>query len=228
VRPRAPRLRGSFALTKDAAGDENCIGCKKCERICPSEVITVVTGKKRESPATGQKRGWCDDFTLDLTACIVCELCVQVCPVDAILMCRAPTKPGFEREDLLARPEFASNANRAKHRTALNAELNATLARRARAEWVEMLNRAGVPCGPIYSVDQVFADPQVAHLRAAVEVEHPRLGKFRVLDQAARLSRTPAAIVSATPEIGQHTDEVLAELGYSAADIAALHAKGAV
>jgi crotonobetainyl-CoA:carnitine CoA-transferase CaiB-like acyl-CoA transferase len=123
---------------------------------------------------------------------------------------------------------YASNANRAKHRTALNAELNATLARRTSAEWVEILNRAGVPCGPIYSVDQVFADPQVAHLRAAVEVEHPRLGKFRVLDQAARLSRTPAAIVSATPEIGQHTDEVLAELGYGAAEIAALHAKGAV
>jgi crotonobetainyl-CoA:carnitine CoA-transferase CaiB-like acyl-CoA transferase len=134
----------------------------------------------------------------------------------------------IEREDLLARSEFASNANRAKHRTALNAELNATLARRTSAEWVEILNRAGVPCGPIYSVDQVFADPQVAHLRAAVEVEHPRLGKVRVLDQAARLSRTPAAVVSATPEIGQHTDEVLAELGYGAAEIAALHAKGAV
>ena len=134
----------------------------------------------------------------------------------------------IEREDLLARPEFASNANRAKNRTELNAELHATLAKRTSGDWVEILNRAGVPCGPIYSVDQVFADPQVAHLQSAVEVEHPRLGKFRVLNQAARLSRTPAAVVSATPEIGQHTDEVLAELGYSAADIAALHAKGAV
>jgi crotonobetainyl-CoA:carnitine CoA-transferase CaiB-like acyl-CoA transferase len=134
----------------------------------------------------------------------------------------------IEREDLLARPEFASNVNRAKHRIELNAELNATLAKRASAEWVEILNHAGVPCGPIYSVDQVFADQQVAHLQAAVEVEHPRLGKFRVLNQAARLSRTPAAVVSATPEIGQHTDEVLAELGYSVAEIAALHTKGAV
>ncbi len=100
-RERAPRYRQTFALVHDEHGDEACIGCKKCEKICPSEVITVVTGKKRESPATGQKRGWCDDFTLDLTACIVCELCVQVCPVDAILMCRAPTQPGFAREDLL-------------------------------------------------------------------------------------------------------------------------------
>lgn len=100
-RERAPRYRQSFALVHDQHGDEACIGCKKCEKICPSEVITVVTGKKRESPTTGEKRGWADDFTLDLTACIVCELCVQVCPVDAILMCREPNPPGFEREDLL-------------------------------------------------------------------------------------------------------------------------------
>lgn len=99
-RERAPRWRQTFALVHDAHGDEACIGCKKCEKICPSEVITVVTGKKRESPTTGQKRGWADDFTLDLTACIVCELCVQVCPVDAILMCRAATPPGAAREDL--------------------------------------------------------------------------------------------------------------------------------
>lgn len=100
-RERSERYRQSFALVHDEHGDEACIGCKKCEKICPSEVITVVTGKKRESPATGEKRGWADDFTLDLTACIVCELCVQVCPVDAILMCREPNPPGFEREDLL-------------------------------------------------------------------------------------------------------------------------------
>jgi formyl-CoA transferase len=134
----------------------------------------------------------------------------------------------IEREDLIAHPEFASTFDRAEHRVALNAELAKTFAARKSAEWIENLNRAGVPCGPIYSVDQVFADPQVAHLQAAVEVEHPRLGKFRVLNQAARLSRTPAAIVSATPEIGQHTDEVLAELGYSAAEIAELRTLGAV
>jgi len=106
--------------------------------------------------------------------------------------------------------------------------VEAVTVRKPGAEWIDMLNEAGIPCGPIYSVDQVFADPQVSHLHAAVEVEHPRLGKFRVLNQAARLSRTPAAVVSATPEIGQHTDEVLAELGYSATEIAELHAKEVV
>jgi len=134
----------------------------------------------------------------------------------------------IDREDLLARPELGNNAGRAAHRAEVNAELNRALALRTSAEWVEILNRAGVPCGPIYSVDQVFADTQVEHLQAAVAVEHPRLGRFRILNQAARLLRTPAAIVTATPEVGQHTDEVLGELGYSTAEIAALRAKGVV
>lgn len=101
LRQRSARYRQTFALVHEENGDEACIGCKKCEKICPSEVITVVPGGKRESPNTGKKRGWCDDFDLDLTACIVCELCVQVCPVDAIVMCRVPNEPSFAREDLL-------------------------------------------------------------------------------------------------------------------------------
>jgi formyl-CoA transferase len=130
--------------------------------------------------------------------------------------------PAIARAELLQRAEFQGAANRARNRNALNAELNAAFAAKQSDEWISILNEAGVPCGPIYSVDQVFADPQVQHLQAAAKVKHPVLGEIRLVNQAVGLSRTPATMVSATPEIGQHTDEVLAEVGYSAADIARL------
>ncbi|TAK53705.1 MAG: CoA transferase, partial [Dehalococcoidia bacterium] len=128
------------------------------------------------------------------------------------------------RPDLLARAEFEGAANRAKNRTALNAELNAAFVVKKGGEWISILNEAGVPCGPIYSMDQVFADAQVQHLQAAVKVTHPVLGEIRVVNQAVGLSRTPATMACATPEIGQHTDEVLDEAGYSATEIARLRA----
>ncbi|HMK72099.1 MAG TPA: NADH-quinone oxidoreductase subunit I [Myxococcaceae bacterium] len=101
IRPRAERYRSSFALLHDADGDEACIGCLQCERICPSQVIAIKFGGKRESPITGKKRGYADDFVLDMSACIFCELCVQVCPTDAIVMTREPDVPGYRREDLV-------------------------------------------------------------------------------------------------------------------------------
>lgn len=107
---RVERYRASFALVHDEHGEEACIGCKICENICPSSIIAVTTGPKRESPATGKKRGYCDDFTLNLNACIYCELCVQVCPADAIIMVKTPEKPGFCREDLvLTRDKLYAN-----------------------------------------------------------------------------------------------------------------------
>lgn len=101
IRPRAERYRSSFALLHDAEGDELCIGCLQCERICPSQVIAIKFGGKRESPITGKKRGYADDFILDMSACIFCELCVQVCPTDAIVMTREPEEPAYSREDLV-------------------------------------------------------------------------------------------------------------------------------
>ena len=132
------------------------------------------------------------------------------------------------REDMLAMPEFKSAEGRSTNRAKLNEILNESFISRDSESWIEELNRAGVPCGPIYRMDEVFADPQVRHLGAAVEVNHPRLGKFKVIGQATRLSRTPAAVVAATPELGQHTGEVLQELGYKAGEISSFRSKGVI
>ena len=126
------------------------------------------------------------------------------------------------RPELLERAEFKGNSTRAKNRIALNAEINDTLKSKTSDEWIGILNDGGVPCGPIYTIDQVFADPQVRHLGAAAPIKHPRLGDIKLVNQPATLSRTPATLATATPEIGEHTTEVLGEAGYSAAEIAHL------
>jgi crotonobetainyl-CoA:carnitine CoA-transferase CaiB-like acyl-CoA transferase len=123
------------------------------------------------------------------------------------------------RADLLDDTRFANDPDRAEHRVPLNAAINDALAAKTNAEWIEILNQAGVPSGPIYALDQVFADPQVRHEQAAASVQHPVLGEIKLVNQAVKLSRTPAALANPTPELGQHTDEILAALGYDASRI---------
>jgi len=129
------------------------------------------------------------------------------------------------REDMLERDEFKGEQNRSKNRVAINAEINKTLAARTSAEWIALLNKEGVPCGPIYDIGQMFADPQVKHIGAATTVKSAKLGEIRIVNQAVGLSRTPASMAVAPPEIGEHTDDLLRELGYAAAAIEDLRQK---
>jgi formyl-CoA transferase len=124
--------------------------------------------------------------------------------------------------------DYKTAAARLKNRDALNAEIDKIMSHRSSADWVDALNEAGVPCGPIYSIDQVFADPQVEHLGIAQSVAKPDGETLTVVGQPVALSRTPSRIVVAPPEIGQHTDEVLKEFGYADAEIAALKKANAV
>jgi len=129
---------------------------------------------------------------------------------------------------LIDDPRFKTPQDRSKNRLACNAELEKATVGKTSAEWVEILNKAGVPCGPILNVKEVFEDEQIRHLKLATKIEHPRLGEQTVQNLPVTLSRTPGAVVSASPDLGEHTDQVLGELGYSRDDIAALHRDGAV
>ena len=126
--------------------------------------------------------------------------------------------------ELIENPAYAAPAERSKNRDALNAELAAILRRRSSADWIEMLNQAGVPCGPINTIDQVFADPQVRHLGIAQGVRSHERGDIELVGQPVIMSRTPSRIRTPPPLMGEHTDELLRELGYDDARIGALRA----
>jgi crotonobetainyl-CoA:carnitine CoA-transferase CaiB-like acyl-CoA transferase len=125
-------------------------------------------------------------------------------------------------EDLERHPDYANAAARSKNRDALNAEIDKRLAGRTSAEWVKLLNETGIPCGPIYAIDKVFADPQVQHLAIVQEIETEARGALRVVGQPVTLSRTPSRLAAAPPERGEHNEEVLREFGFSQAEIAEL------
>ncbi len=138
-------------------------------------------------------------------------------------MCEAIGQP-----QLVTDPDFSTPKQRLKNRDKLNAIIEEVTKTRTSAEWIDRLNRAGCPCGPIYRMDEVFADPQVKHLGVVQPVEHPSLGRLDLVGQAVTLSRTPSALRTATPERGEHTDEILRELGYDAAAITRLREGGVV
>ncbi len=131
-------------------------------------------------------------------------------------------------EDCIDDPMFATGKARSENRVALNARIEAVTLTDTSAAWVEKLNALEVPAGPIYKMNEVFADPQVQHLGMTATVHHPILGDIAIVNQPIKLSRTPAKVVKATPELGEDTEAVLAELGHDAATIAAWREKGVI
>jgi crotonobetainyl-CoA:carnitine CoA-transferase CaiB-like acyl-CoA transferase len=129
--------------------------------------------------------------------------------------------------DMLTNPAYANAASRSKNRDMLNDEINRHTEKRTSAEWIDCFNEAGVPCGPIYSIDQVFADPQVQHLGMAQPVKK-KDKSMRLVGQPMTLSRTPSRLVAWPPAIGEHTDAVLKEFGFKAGEIAALRKASAI
>ena len=125
-------------------------------------------------------------------------------------------------------PDYDTNEKRTARRERINAEIAAYTVRKPTQFWVEAFAEAGVPCGPIHRMDEVFADPQVRTLNMGPEVEHPRLGNLRMVGQAAKLARTPQKMRCATPDLGQHTEETLAEIGMTASEIASLREQNVI
>lgn len=128
-------------------------------------------------------------------------------------------------EELIARPEYAKMSLRSQNRDKLNEELQAIFLTDTSAEWVEKLNAAGVPCGPIYAIDQMFADPQVKHLGVAQKVGG---ADYSLMGQPFALSRTPSRLDTPPPARGAQNDEILAEFGLKDDEIAALKAAGTI
>jgi len=130
--------------------------------------------------------------------------------------------------DLPKRPEYATAPDRSKNRKALNAEINKHTEKKSSEAWVKEFNAAGVPCGPIYAIDQMFADPQVQHLGMAQHVPNDENRHIQLVGQPVTLSRTPSKMAARPPEFGEQTEEVLAEFGFAADEIAELRQRRVV
>ena len=138
-------------------------------------------------------------------------------------LCRA-----VGREEWIRDPDYLNEKLRVRNRARLTVDLAAVFATRTVGYWVQLLNDAGVPSGPVYTIPQVFDDPQIRHLGVVREVQTTDGVRVRVISQPVRLSRTPAEVKTAAPAWGEHSDEVLRESGFDEAEIARLHDDGVI
>jgi formyl-CoA transferase len=127
-----------------------------------------------------------------------------------------------ELTELLDHPDYAKAANRSINRDALNEIIEAKTKLQTTDHWVRFLNDNGVPCGEINTIDQVFTNPQVKHLGLAQKINSTERGEIELVGQPIDMSRTPSKLAEPPPTCGEHTDEVLADIGYSVEEIARL------
>ena len=151
---------------------------------------------------------------------------VNICCANNALferLCRA-----IDLEDLLEDARFADNGSRVANRHELTALIDARVSRMKKADLVRKLREVNVPVGPINDLHEVFTDPVVRHLGLIAEVDHPTAGRVRAPGIPVRLSGTPPSVRSHPPLLGEHTDQILEELGFTSAEVAKLRADGAV
>jgi crotonobetainyl-CoA:carnitine CoA-transferase CaiB-like acyl-CoA transferase len=151
---------------------------------------------------------------------------VAIAPSTPAIVGRLMTALGLA--ELLEQPEFATNDARMANRERLKALINQRTSQASVAEWIERLNRAGVPCGRVMTLADVFADPQVLAQEMVIEADHPGHGPVRMTGFPVKLAATPARLRHPAPALGQHTDEILEAAGYDAGQIAALRQAGVV
>jgi crotonobetainyl-CoA:carnitine CoA-transferase CaiB-like acyl-CoA transferase len=125
-------------------------------------------------------------------------------------------------------PAFADNASRVRNREALAGRIESITVAQPRAHWLSVLDANDIPCGPINDYAQVFADPQVLARGMVVDTEHPTLGHLKTLGSPIKLSATPPDVSRRAPQLGEHTDDVLTEAGYTASEINALRSAHAI
>ncbi len=134
----------------------------------------------------------------------------------------------LDAPDMHDHPDFCNGAQRSINRNGVNAAIEEYTVTKTSAEWIEIMTEAGVPCGPIYNIGEMFADPQVEHVGIKHPVEHPELGAMNLVGQAINLSRYQPRTGMPTPDTGQHTDDVLTGIGFDSDVIADLKSRGIV
>lgn len=134
----------------------------------------------------------------------------------------------LDLRELMDKPEFRTNPTRVKNKVKLETILQRTFSKKKVAYWLSMLQKAGVPSGPVNGLSDVFRDPQVLERKMLQTVQHPKVGSVSVVGVPVKLSKTPGGIVKPPPMLGEHTEQILVELGYTMKSIAELRSRGAI